>query len=307
MKNQTSKKGTLLLALATFATVGLASCSNGEKEQIIEDQSTSLKEMESRIASKDSAFNEVLNMLNKVENQVATIVEKENLVVNAREGDRAQSKEKLLKELALIDSLVDQSNNTIRELHGKLKNTDLKLTGFQKRINQLTDDLEERSTMIAQLRTEVMEKDEQIEMIAGRYDSLQIQAASQVRTISERDQEIDLLTSVNDDLNTVHYAVGSYKDLKERGLVSKEGGFLMFGRTIDLNESASNDEFIETDIRQLERLPLEAEKVKLITEHPADSYVIVQDENEENIKYLQITDPKKFWKVSKYLVISTKS
>lgn len=307
MKINNSKSGKVLLALAAFATVGLASCSSGEKEKVIQEQSASIEQLEAEMASRDSSFNEVLNMLNRVEDQVATIVEKENLVANAQEGDNGDNRDRLLRELALIDDLVEQSNKTIKELNGKLQNSDLRLTGFQKRINQLTADLEERSGTIADLRTEIMQKDEQIEMIAGRYDSLQIEAATQVRIINERDQEIELLTSVTDDLNTVRYAIGSFKDLKERGLVSKEGGFLWFGRTIDLNESANADEFIETDIREFEKLPIEASKVELVTEHPADSYVIIQDENEENIKYLEITDPKKFWQVSKYLVISTKS
>ncbi|WP_323755673.1 hypothetical protein [Roseivirga sp.] len=307
MKIQNSKTSKALLALAAFATVGLASCSSGEKEKVIEEQTVSIKEMQSEIASRDSAFNEVLNMLSQVEDQVATIVEKENLIVNAQSGDNANNKDKLLKELALIDNLVAQSNQTIDDLKGKLRNTDLKLTGFQKRINQLTDDLEQRSTMIADLRGEVLRKDEQINMIAGRYDSIQVTSASQVREINTKNQEIELLTSVNNDLNTVHYAVGSFKDLKERGLVSKEGGFLWIGRSIDLNESADSKEYIEIDIREFSKLPIEANKVELVTEHPADSYIIVQDENEANIKYLEITDPKKFWQVSKYLVISTKS
>ena len=90
-------------------------------------------------------------------------------------------------------------------------------------------------------------------------------------------------------------------------MVTKERGFLGLGRSIDLNESANDDEYIKIDIREFNKLPIEASQVQLISEHPADSYVIIQDENEENIKYLEITVPEKFWKVSKYLVISTKS
>eukprot|EP00658_Telonema_sp_P-2_P052095 TRINITY_DN40269_c0_g1_i2.p1 TRINITY_DN40269_c0_g1~~TRINITY_DN40269_c0_g1_i2.p1 ORF type:complete len:139 (-),score=8.64 TRINITY_DN40269_c0_g1_i2:186-602(-) len=91
MKIQNSKTSKALLALAAFATVGLASCSSGEKEKVIEEQTISIKEMQSEIASRDSAFNEVLNMLSQVEGQVATIVEKENLIANAQSGDNALS------------------------------------------------------------------------------------------------------------------------------------------------------------------------------------------------------------------------
>jgi hypothetical protein len=306
MKNQRTNKAAMLLAIAGFVSISLTSCSNKEQEAKLKTQEVSIEQMKSELVSKENEFNEVLNLMNEVESQVAAIVKKHELVA-ATETGKKPSKDKLIKELDMIGTLVDESNKTIAELNGKLKNSSLKTSGFQKRINQLTADLEERSALIIDLKDQIEMKNEQFQVIAGLYDSVQVQSATQVRVISDKNQEIELLSGLNDDLNTVRYAVGSYKDLKDRGLVTKEGGFLGLGRTIDLNESANDSEYIKIDIRQFPRLPIEASKVQLISEHPADSYVISQDENEENIKYLEITDPEKFWKVSKYLVISTKS
>ena len=306
MKNQRTKKVAMLLAIAGFVSIGFTSCSNKEQEAKLKTQEVSIEQMKSELVSKENEFNEVLNLMNQVESQVAAIVKKHELVAETETGKKP-SKDKLIKELDMIGTLVDESNKTIAELNGKLKNSSLKTSGFQKRINQLTADLEERSALIIDLKDQIEMKEEQFQVIAGLYDSVQVQSATQVRLISDKDQEIELLSGLNDNLNTVRYAVGSYKDLRDRGLVTKEGGFLGLGRTIDLNESANDSEYIKIDIREFPRLPIEASKVQLISEHPADSYVIVQDENEENIKYLEITDPEKFWKVSKYLVISTKS
>jgi uncharacterized protein YoxC len=306
MKNQRTSKATMLLAIVGFVTIGFTSCSSKEQETKLKSQEASIEQMRSELASKENEFNEVLNLMNEVEGQVAAIVKKHELVA-ATESGKKPSKDKLIKELDMIGTLVDESNKTIAELNGKLKNSSLKTNGFQKRINQLTADLEERSALIIDLKDQIQMKDEQFQVIAGLYDSVQIQSATQVRMISNKEQEIELLSGLNDNLNTVRYAVGSYKDLKDRGLVTKEGGFLGLGRTIDLNESANDEEYIKIDIREFQKLPIEASQVQLISEHPADSYVIIQDENESNIKYLEITDPKRFWQVSKYLVISTKS
>jgi hypothetical protein len=305
MKNQRTNKAAMLLAIAGLATISLTSC-NSEQEAKLKDQEVSIAQMKSELVSKENEFNEVLNLMNQVEGQVAAIVKKHELIADTESGKKS-GKDKLIKELDMIGTLVDESNKTIAELNGKLKNSNLKTSGFQKRINQLTADLEERSALIIDLKDQIEMKDEQFQVIAGLYDSVQIKSANQVRLISDKEQEIELLSGLNDNLNTVRYAVGSYKDLKERGLVTKERGFLGLGRSIDLNESANDDEYIKIDIREFQKLPIEASQVQLISEHPADSYVIIQDENEENIKYLEITDPEKFWKVSKYLVISTKS
>jgi uncharacterized protein YoxC len=306
MKNQRTSKAAMLLAIAGIVTMGFTSCSSKEQEKKLKSQEASIEQMKSELASKENEFNEVLNLMNQVEGQVAAIVKKHELIADTESGKKS-SKDKLIKELDMIGTLVDESNKTIAELNGKLKNSNLKTSGFQKRINQLTVDLEERSALIIDLKDQIEMKNEQFQVIAGLYDSVQIQSANQVRVISDKEQEIELLSGLNDNLNTVRYAIGSFKDLKERGLVTKERGFLGLGRSIDLNESASDDEYIKIDIREFYKLPIEASQVQLISEHPADSYVIIQDENEENIKYLEITDPEKFWKVSKYLVISTKS
>ncbi|PIQ48022.1 MAG: hypothetical protein COW03_12475 [Cytophagales bacterium CG12_big_fil_rev_8_21_14_0_65_40_12] len=305
MKNQRTNKAAMLLAIAGLATISLTSC-NSEQETKLKNQEVSIAQMKSELVSKENEFNEVLNLMNQVEGQVAAIVKKHELIADTESGKKS-SKDKLIKELDMIGTLVDESNKTIAELNGKLRNSNLKTSGFQKRINQLTADLEERSALIIDLKDQIEMKNEQFQVIAGLYDSVQIQSANQVRVISDKEQEIELLNGLNDNLNTVRYAVGSYKDLKERGLVTKERGFLGLGRSIDLNESANDDEYIKIDIREFNKLPIEASQVQLISEHPADSYVIIQDENEENIKYLEITVPEKFWKVSKYLVISTKS
>lgn len=307
MRNQRTKQTLVLFATIAISTLSLSSCGIKERDIKIEQQRTSMKKMEAELASKEKGYDEVFDLMNKVEEQVAAIVSKQELIATSETANGKSEKKKLLNELNMISDLVENSNKTIIELNGKLKNSNLRTSGFQKRINQLTADLEERSALIIDLRDQIQMKEEQFQVIAGLYDSVQIQSATQVRVISDKEQEIELLSGLNDNLNTVRYAVGSYKDLKDRGLVSKEGGFLGLGRTIDLNESANDSEYIKIDIRQFPRLPIEASQVQLISEHPADSYLIIQDENESNIKYLEITDPQEFWKMSKYLVISTKS
>ena len=107
------------------------------------------------------------------------------------------------------------------------------------------------------------------------------------------------------EINTAYFAIGSEKSLIEDGLVNKEGGFLGFGKTSELDPDATKDKFNEIDIRTTDRLIIDAEKVSLITEHPSNSYEIVKEG--DVVKYLDIKNPEKFWKISKYLVVAVRS
>ena len=61
--------------------------------------------------------------------------------------------------------------------------------------------------------------------------------------------------------------------------------------------------FKTVDITQTNTIPINSKEAKLVTSHPSDSYKL-QVENDK-VTNIVITDPDKFWKASKYLVILT--
>lgn len=304
MKKRTLSSIKLPLALMLGATVVLSSC-NKKDEQKIAEQSTTIDNMEQELARRDSTYNELISMLNEAESQVAEIAKRENLVVStSNEGKK--SEDQLVQELKLIDDLVKESNQSIQNLKAQLKKSNIEMGAFKTRIDQLSDVLDEQRQTITTLKAEVAEKNQELQVFAVKYDSIKIESVTQKQLITEQDKEIEILTSNNDNLNKVHYAVGSYKQLKDQGLVDKEGGFLWMGRTIDLKASAEVDKFVEADVREFSELKIEADKFELVTEHPEGSYTIVQDEIDENVKYLKVLDARKFWEISNYLVVTTK-
>lgn len=304
MKKRTLSNIKLPLALMLGATVILSSC-NKKDEQKIAEQSTTINNMEQELARRDSTYNELISMLNEAESQVAEIAKRENLVVStSNEGKK--SEDQLVQELKLIDELVKESNQSIQNLKAQLKKSNIEMGAFKTRIDQLSTVLDEQRETITTLKAEIAEKNQELQVFAVKYDSIKIESVTQKQLITEQDKEIEILTSNNDNLNKVHYAVGSYKQLKEQGLVDKEGGFLWMGRTIDLKASAEVDKFVEADVREFSELKIEADKFELVTEHPEGSYTIVQDEIDENVKYLKVLDARKFWEISNYLVVTTK-
>ena len=58
--------------------------------------------------------------------------------------------------------------------------------------------------------------------------------------------------------------------------------------------------FTKADRRTLSEIPLHSTKAQLLTSHPKDSYEIVDN---GNVKTLHITNAKRFWEKSNFLVV----
>ncbi|NJO91720.1 MAG: hypothetical protein HC831_24200 [Chloroflexia bacterium] len=110
-----------------------------------------------------------------------------------------------------------------------------------------------------------------------------------------------IIQQVTNKLNTGHFVVGDSKELLNKEVIVKKGGFLgLFGRVKKLNPQFKPDEFKSVDIHSDTLIELTGDKVNIVTVHPFNTYNL-KDTN--NIKQLEITDPEKFWQTSRYLVV----
>ena len=92
------------------------------------------------------------------------------------------------------------------------------------------------------------------------------------------------------------------KQLKAKGLLTKEGGFIGLGKTKTMAASFPDSSFKQIDITVMKSIPVNSKNAKLISEHPANSYKFIRDANKK-IESIEITDPAQFWKISKYAVV----
>jgi hypothetical protein len=107
-------------------------------------------------------------------------------------------------------------------------------------------------------------------------------------------------------MNKAWVVSGTYRDLKEKGLLLREGSILGLGGKESLQENSLKDElFTEVDITETRTIPVNSKTAKLVTDHPADSYEMVKD-GSDIIAYIEIKDPDAFWKISKYAVVEVR-
>lgn len=300
---KSSTKNILAVVIGLAITIGLAAVfmSMQEEKEKLTVQSVQL---EQELQQRDSAYNEIIDIMYGVETKIDKIKQRENLLSDVSGGNdfSTADKKQMVKDMSLIDSLIVETNETVARLVSKLDNANINLNSFKSRVNQLSKELEDRKLSIASLRDELKEKDVEIADLTTDLKSLEYRVETQEGTI---DTQMNKINMQQEKLNKAFFAIGSEKSLVEDGLVSKEGGFLWFGKTNELDPDAAKDKFSEIDIRTTNRLIVDAEKVDLITEHPTDSYEIVKDGN--MIRYIDIKNPDKFWEISKYLVVAVKS
>jgi uncharacterized coiled-coil protein SlyX len=172
---------------------------------------------------------------------------------------------------------------------------------LEERIAALTENLNSQNEEIAELKRVIGEKDMNLAELSTKIDDMNKVVTSKTDTINFKQKQI---TDRVNELNTAHVAMGTYKELKEEGILAKEGGVLGLGASRAIQENFDNTHFTTLDIRTTKTIPLHTKKAKVISEHPDNSYSLVEEDGQ--IAYLQIENPAEFWKISKYAVIEVK-
>jgi chromosome segregation ATPase len=301
-KKEGMKKGimtTAIIALLLLVGAALVVNSKFKDEQkknvsIVENQKRSYTQL---LTSRDSVLNEWMLTFNEIEKDLATIKEKENIIsVKSNDSEfNADKKKQILKDIEYINTLLDQNKKKIASLTAQLKNQGGTITGLQAKVAELEASMKQRETEVADLKVSLTQKDFEIGQLNTKMTDAQIAIAQKDETISEQTAE----------MNKGFVAYGTYKTLKAKGLVSKEGGFLGIGKKEQLHQDFSDSLFTQVNITETKSIPVNSKAAKLITDHPTGSYELVRGDDDQ-ISSIEIKDPQEFWKISKYAVVEIK-
>lgn len=275
-------------ALLIVCSVFLSCTKNASEsgDQPVAEQSD-LASLRAELAQKDSTINTFMASMNTIEENLIVIKEKQKLV-SVKSADVELQKtqpELIVEDIASINQLLEKNRQTIASLNDKLKQANLKGEEMQKFIDRLTKQVEEKDQEILALRSELEKKNVALKTLFSEYNDRIQDLGDQQRVI-----------------NTAYYAFGTLKELKEKGVLTKEGGFIGMNKQVRLSDQMNKSYFTKIDITEFTELSLASKKAKLITSHPAGSY---QLSGEKTAMKLSISNPEEFWSISKYLVIVT--
>jgi hypothetical protein len=213
--------------------------------------------------------------------------------MNSSNNELSKDKrQRVLDDIQYINSLLEQNKQKIASLNAQLKKSGGTIKALQNKIADLEASVKQSEIEISDLKSTLVSKNFEI-------DQLNTQNSELKTTIVQNEEKINKQTY---EINKAFFACGTYKQLKAKGLLTKEGGFIGLGKTKSLTGSFSDSSFVQIDITQTKSIPVNSKKARLITEHPAKSYQFIRGKDNK-IESVEIKDPAQFWKISKYAVV----
>jgi len=281
------KKYLIILLLIPF----VYACNSGESEiaKLQEEQ----QKLIDASRKKDSIIIAIVQSFNEIEDNLALIKEKENIIsLSAKDATEFETNRRtqIIDDIQLINALMIENKQKIASMNKKtasfkkeLKGAGFKIAEFEKMIARLTKSIEEKDVEINTLKDELVN-------LNISLDSLSVVYAEQTEVV---EQQVEAL-------HTAFYCYGTFKELKTQGVVTKEGGFIGIGRTKKLTDDFNKKYFTQIDITETTSIDLFSKKAKIITTHPSGSYKFGGG---DKVDKLLITNPEEFWSASKYLVV----
>jgi myosin heavy subunit len=284
------KKSLLLVVCAAM----LVSCEQMFKGSKVSEEDARLDSLHSLLDQKDTELNEMMDAFNEIQEGFDAINEAEgrvNLLSENAEGNDAKAN--IAENMEFIETTLLENRRKIEDLQQKLKSSSVNASKLQAAINKLTEQLEQKTKELDDLRQQIAERDIKIVELGESVEQLKTEN-TQVKAESEMNAEI----AKNQDaqLNTAWYMFGTTKELKQHRILVD--GDVLKSKDFDA------DYFTKIDIRKVNVIPLNSKSAKLLTTHPEGSYSLLKDSKGEYT--LRITNAPEFWSVSKYLVIRVK-
>jgi len=280
----------LFLFVACALSLGACNLTGGQQEAAQQERDS----LQRIINEKDMELDDILSTFNEVQEGIRRINEAENRVTIADSSPESASSRDVIREnMEFIQQAIKQNRDMIAQLQEKLKNSSIKATKMQKTIENLQKQIDTQAARIQELEASLAEKDALIEAQGDAIAGL----SNDVAALTEENRsKTEKMQQQDEELNSAWFVFGTKDELKEQKILTK-GDVLKNG---DFNK----DYFTKIDIRYDKELRFYSKSAQLLSTHPTGSYQLTKDKKGEY--ELVITDPKKFWSVSRYLVVQVK-
>jgi hypothetical protein len=153
--------------------------------------------------------------------------------------------------------------------------------------------------LIENMKKSLQDREQSIALLETRVKGLESEVQEKSQVIAVKDVTID---QQQRKINTAYYVVGTRRELKEKGIITDEGGFLwgLLGSTTILSTSFDPMLFSAIDKTKDEVIHVGGEIDEILPRRSEDSFAIAQPD--KNTSDLSIVSPGRFWQ-DNYLVI----
>ena len=256
--------------------------------------------LQSIVDAKDGEIDALFEVLNEIETNLSEISARYSKVNTLKQGNpemNSRVKGQITDQLAVIDGMLAQNKQKIASLNSKIASLGQENSKLQEFVDNLNQRISDQETQISNLMNELSVSKATIQKLSENVTDL---------TKANQEKE-DYIAYQTNEANKAYYIVGSFKDLKEMGIVNKSGGFIGIGKKQNPSADMDVSKFQTIDRTKVTTIAIGQRKAQVISKHPEGSYELVYDENDsKKVAYLTIKDVNAFWRFTDYLVVSTK-
>lgn len=283
-----------LFALVLVALSLAPACTDSAQQQQGAQQDSLNTLLTDSLATANAEKDSLMALMNEINDGVAELKRLQD-IVSAQDlsSETPDRKAQLRADMALVQQAVRERQQRLLELEKRLTQSNHYTAEMKKTIESLKRQIEQQQADIDDLKQQLARAHVEIENLNTRVDSLNEVNQTVTHEKQQAQQESQRLET---ELNTCYYVVGTDKELKANKII--ETGFLR--KTKILEKDFELSYFTRADKRTLSTINLHSRKYKIYTKHAPDSYTI---EERDGSKVLHITNPKRFWEMSNYLVV----
>ena len=247
--------------------------------------------------AKDSSIDTFLQTLNEIELNLDSITQSQSAIaIDSKEKVEFNKdiRERINTNINIINELLEKNKTLMSSLNEKLRKSNINIGSLKNMIDKLNADITLKDQELLALNTELESLRGLVDNMNRTVDSLHVQNQQKEMVITDKTSQ----------LQAAYWTKGTYKELKASNVLNKKGGFLGVGREKVVKTDFNNEAFTQIDITLVNKFEINSKNAKVITNHPSDSYLLQKDEK-GGVTFLEVTNPARFWKASKYLVIVT--
>jgi predicted nucleic acid-binding Zn-ribbon protein len=246
--------------------------------------------------AKDSIINGYLQDISDIQTNLEGLTRQEEILSRTAANNPEASldaKTKAMNDIEAIRQLLDANQKKLSELQSRIRKNNVKIGELEKVIVSLNTQMANRDSSINVLNEKVLALNGTISTMDGQIANLNAESAQKTAEINDKVAK----------MNTAFYTVGTYKDLRDKKVLTKQGGFLGMGKQKSLVPDFNQDVFTKIDVTATKSIAIKGKDAHLVSSHPNGTYQLKKENNV--VTGIEITDPDKFWKASKYLVVVT--
>ncbi|PLX21851.1 MAG: hypothetical protein C0599_07425 [Salinivirgaceae bacterium] len=281
---------------STLSVLFFSACTSSTQNGEIEKLKAENLELKRERAEAHTNLHELTSTINFIQANLDTIKLQEQIISTVARTDienQPDAKDQIKNDISSIYNKLIANRRKLTKLNNQLKHNSNQNTDLKQLIERMNKQMDDKIIEIEHLRSQLERMQGKIFSLEGLVDTLN----------SLRKQQEAIIAYQQEEMNTVYYAYGTQKELREANVITKEGGLLGIGKARKLKDDLNKDYFTAVNKFEFKTITLKAKKIRIVTPHPADSYKI---HGEKPIDSLEIIDPIKFWSNSQFLVIEIK-